>query len=234
MLFTAKTVASPTSRTLRKGKFALLNLVTFFSVQTLGVKQTWRTREKSGLNSPLPPGGVPTVTPAQQQSKWSFKEVDGANLIRFFFFFKTPAASSLCDSVPLSHILLLPGVASVNTAFGFGAVSVVFGGGVMMPVIHRTHAPSPDWRTRGCKHQRWMMRSMPPFINCFCLLIVPCARPEFRLLLIPTIAQQSHNNNEKQRAGLFPPRSGFSLRFSLFSSLDSLFFQPHIFISWEA
>lgn len=63
----------------------------------------------------------------------------------------------------------------------------------MMSVKHREHAPSPDWWTRGRKHQHRVMRSMLPFMKSLCLLIVPRAWPASLLLLIPT-PQQSHKN----------------------------------------
>lgn len=95
-------------------------------------------------------------------------------------------------AVSFNHILLLRGVASVSAAFwNCVRVCVVQ---VMMSVKHREHVPSPDWWTRGCKHQHRVMRSMLLFMKSLCLLIVPCAWPASLLLLIPT-PQQPHNNH---------------------------------------
>lgn len=65
--------------TRHKRKTRTLEFLTiFFSTKILGVKHIQHTHENQTMNSPLPPGGVPTVAPAQQQSKWLLKDVHGA------------------------------------------------------------------------------------------------------------------------------------------------------------
>lgn len=156
---------------------------------------------------------LPTSWPSFQLSS-----NPSGRLRKFTVHFQTPDAKRLLS---LNHILSLPGVASVNAAFRSGTVlaraCVVQ---VTMSVKHREHAPSPDWWTRGCKHQQRVMRSMLPFIKSLCLLIVPCARPASLLLLIPT-PRQCHNHHSNIPPALF------------FFSLTSHFFQADVLISRE-
>lgn len=121
--------------------------------------------------------------------------------------FQTPAAKRL-DSVPSITSCSCQASRQWTQPSGLELCAcVLFKGRVMMSVIHREHAPSPDWKTRGCKHQRRALRSMLPFMKSFCLLIVPCAWPASLLLLIPT-PQQCHNSPTTitQQSHSSPPR----------------------------
>lgn len=70
-----------------------------------------------------------------------------------------------CTLSNLHCILFLCGIVSVNASKIFYSLRFDCFRGREMSVIHRKHAPSPHWGTRGLKHQRPAIRSMLSFMN---------------------------------------------------------------------
>lgn len=65
----------------------------------------------------------------------------------------------------LHCILFLCGIVSVSASNIFYSLRFDSFRRREMSVIHRKHAPSPHWGTRGSKHQRRAIRSMLSFMN---------------------------------------------------------------------
>lgn len=182
-------------------------------------------RESQTFNSPLSPG-VPTVFPAQQQPKWSLKEVHGA-------FFK----------------LLLPNssVPSITSCSCQALRQWTQPSGLQLCV--RVCCSSDDI----CETQRtcalpwlvntWLQTSAPgdeinasfheePLSHCPLSLasVSSSSHPD-----ATTVRQQSHNNplTVQQQSRNNPTRSTpLTAILLFFFSLSSHFFQAHVLISW--
>lgn len=209
--------------TRHKRKTSTLEFVTFFSHQNFGSEaypaHAWKPDHELTASSRRRPDGRSSSAAIQVAAQGRPRCI-----------FQTPAAKRVNDSVPSITSCSCQASRQWTQPSGLELCAcVLFKGRVMMSVIHREHAPSPDWKTRGCKHQRRAMRSMLPFMKSFCLLIVPCARPASLLLLIPT-PQQCHNSPTTITQQSHSSPHGGS---SFFFSLGSHFFQAHVLISWE-